>query len=126
MHELAICSALIDEVERVVRQRGARRAVVVVVRVGPLAGVEPDLLIRAYSIASAGTAAAGADLLFEEAPVRVVCRRCDAESSVPSNELSCPRCGCLSTQLVSGEELLLTRVELERDPEGNTGSACHV
>jgi hydrogenase nickel incorporation protein HypA/HybF len=122
VHELAICSALLDEVERVVRENRALRAVLIVVRVGPLAGVEPALLRSAYSIASAGTAAAGAELLLEEAPVRVRCRQCHAESGVASNELSCPHCGCLSTQLISGEELLLARVELERD----TGGACHV
>jgi hydrogenase nickel incorporation protein HypA/HybF len=126
MHELAICSALIDEIERVVRDHGARRAVAVVVRVGPLAGVEPALLSRAYSIASAGTAAAGAKLLLEQAPVSVRCRQCAAESGVPSNQLSCPRCGCLRTELVAGEELLLTRVELERDLVAEKGNACHV
>jgi hydrogenase nickel incorporation protein HypA/HybF len=113
MHELAICSALLQEVARVAQDHHAHRVRAIVVRVGPLAGVEPTLLSRAYSIASAGTPAAGAELLLEDAPVRVRCSRCEAESPVPSNDLACPSCGCWRTQLLSGDELLLTRVELE-------------
>lgn len=123
MHELALCSALIEEVARVARDHHAARVRSIVVRIGPLAGVEPALLARAYSIASAGTAAAGAELVLDDAPVRVRCLQCEAESEVASNDLSCPACGCWRTQLLSGEELLLTRVELEREPKE---SACDV
>jgi hydrogenase nickel incorporation protein HypA/HybF len=117
MHELAICSSLIDEVGRVACARPGHRVVSIAVRVGPLAGVEPGLLAAAFPIASAGTAAAGAQLLFEEAPVRVRCPSCDVESVVPCNRLSCPCCGGWRTELVSGDELLLIRVELERRGE---------
>jgi hydrogenase nickel incorporation protein HypA/HybF len=114
MHELAICTSLLQEVERVARERDGHRVVSIVVRVGPLSGVEPGLLERAYSVASAGSCARGAALVIEEAPVRVRCRECDACAGVKSNDLTCPHCGSWRTELLSGDELLLTRVELER------------
>ena len=43
MHELAICQALISQVEDVVRERSAR-VKRVLVGIGPLSGVEPRLL----------------------------------------------------------------------------------
>jgi len=118
VHELAICTALLDEVGRIARDSRARRVVSIVVRVGPLAGVEPASLRNAYCIASAGTPAAGARLVLEDSAVRVRCLQCDTEAAVPCNELSCPRCGCWRTQLLSGEELMLTSIELERETEG--------
>ena len=79
MHELAICQALIEQVEAIARQRAARVARVRVA-VGPLSGVEPRLLERAYPLACAGTVAEGSELAIDEVPVRVRCRDCGAES----------------------------------------------
>ena len=55
MHELAICQALIEQVERVARDNAARRILSITVSVGPLSGVEPQLLEHAYPLAAAGT-----------------------------------------------------------------------
>jgi hydrogenase nickel incorporation protein HypA/HybF len=120
MHELAICRALIEQVETIVRDRHAQRALSIVVRIGPLAGVEPMLLRSAYPLASAGTLAADASLVLEQSSVRVRCLECGAESEVESNRLLCRSCGQWRTEVLTGEELLLMSVELE------TGVADHV
>jgi hydrogenase nickel incorporation protein HypA/HybF len=122
VHELAICTSLLHEVERVLREHGGHRVVSIVVRVGPLSGVEPGLLERAYSVASAGSCAQGAALVLEDAPVRVRCRECDSCAGVKNNDLTCPRCGSWRTELMSGDELLLARVELERVTEVEAGT----
>lgn len=114
MHELAVCQGLMREVERVAHAAGAERVVGVTVRIGPLAGVEPQLLQSAFPLASAGTAAAGARLVIEHAPIQVRCRRCGHESQATTSHLVCGLCGHWQVQVVSGEELLLARVELLR------------
>lgn len=114
MHELAICQGLMREVERVAHAAGADRVVSVTVRIGPLSGVEPQLLESAFPLASAGTSAAGARLIIERAALRVRCQRCGGESEVPSTRLVCTHCGHWRVQVLSGEELLLARVELLR------------
>jgi hydrogenase nickel incorporation protein HypA/HybF len=117
MHELSICRALVQEVEQVARTRSAQRVISVVVRIGPLAGIEPKLLRSAFPLACAGTLACGAELVVEWTPVRVQCRECGARAEVAHNSLACPSCGSWRIQVVEGEELLLTRVELERAVE---------
>lgn len=112
MHELAVCQALLTEVERVARDTGAAEVRRVVLRVGPLSGIEPALLRRAFEVARAGGIAATAELSFEAAPVRVRCRECSAEGEVPPNRLLCPSCGSWHTELRAGDELLLQRLEL--------------
>jgi hydrogenase nickel incorporation protein HypA/HybF len=117
MHELSICQALMAEVGRLAREQRARRVVSVTVRIGPLSGTEPALLAGAFPLASAGTAAAGSRLIIERAQVRVQCLECGAQSPATATRLVCGSCGDWRVRVLSGEELLLTRVELERDDD---------
>ena len=95
MHELSICQALIEQVEATARKEGALQVVQVRVGIGPLAGVEPQLL--------------------QHLPVRVSCRECGQETGAEVANLACGKCGDWHTELVSGDEMLLTQVELVRD-----------
>jgi hydrogenase nickel incorporation protein HypA/HybF len=113
MHELAICQALIEQVERIARDNAAERVVAVVVAIGPLAGVEPKLLEHAYPLAAAGTVAEHATLRIESVPLKVRCRTCGAESEAAANRLLCGACADWHVDVTSGEEMLLQRVEIE-------------
>lgn len=113
MHELALCQALIEQVDRVARQNAARRVLSITVSVGPLSGAEPQLLEHAYAVAAAGTVAAEAALVIEAVPVVVRCRNCRAESEVAPNRLLCSACQGWQVDVIAGDELLLQRVEIE-------------
>jgi hydrogenase nickel incorporation protein HypA/HybF len=113
MHELAVCQALIEQVERVARDHDAQRVISVVISVGPLSGVEPKLLEHAYPLAAAGTVAEFASLLVETEPVRVRCRTCHAETDALPNRLVCAQCNDWQVDVTSGEQMLLKRVEIE-------------
>ena len=114
MHELSVCQALMAQVVDIAARENAERVTAIVLRMGPLSGVEPDLLADAFPIAAAGTPAEGAALHFERLPVRVHCSVCGAESDASVNRLLCGACGDYRTRLISGDELLLASVELER------------
>jgi hydrogenase nickel incorporation protein HypA/HybF len=112
MHELSICQSLLNQVEAVARREGAARVDLIRLRIGPLAGVVPELLGHAFEIARAGTLAAAAELITEEQPIRVRCTQCGAETDADINRLLCGQCGDYRTQLLSGDELLLVSLEL--------------
>ena len=113
MHELSVCLALLDKVMSIAGERDARRVTRIELTVGPLSGIEIDLLESAWPIASAGTLADSADFVVDAAPIVVHCSRCDEESSAHSNRLVCGHCGAYETRVVTGEEMILQRVELE-------------
>lgn len=113
MHELAICQALVEQVNDIVRQRGARSASRLRLRVGPLSGVVGDLLVSAFPLAAAGTCAEGAELNIVNASIRVRCQACGAETDALPNRLLCGSCGDWHTQLTAGDELILESVELQ-------------
>ena len=124
MHELSISQALLEQVEAVARQEGALQVVQVRVGIGPLSGVEPQLLQQAFQLARAGSIAATASLLIDRLPVRVSCRECGQETEAEVANLVCGNCGDWHTRLISGDEMLLTQVELVREtPAGKPADA---
>ena len=112
MHELSICTALMQQVERIAREHQAGRVERIVLQVGPLSGVEAPLLQRAWPLVSIGTLAQEAELVIETAAVTVRCTQCEAVSEVAPNRLLCAACGDFRTRLVSGDEMLLANMEL--------------
>lgn len=124
MHELAICQALMSQVETIARDNHAARVITITVGMGPLSGVEEQLLKNAYPIASADTVAAEAELVIQLSPVLVRCSSCNKESTVTANRLICNHCGDWRTELLSGDELILLRVELDK-PEQLAATALH-
>ncbi len=113
MHELSVCLSLLQQVETIALERNAVKVTAISLSIGPLSGVEPELLRNAYPLAVAGTVAEEAELIMEIADVVVRCSQCENETTVMPNKLLCGTCGDFRTQLVSGDELTLMRVELD-------------
>ena len=113
MHELSVCLSLLREVERVACENNAGRVTRIVVTVGPLSGVEPDLLRNAYPLAVAGTVAEDAEFQIDLSEIVVKCSQCGTESPARPNRLICGECGDYRTELVSGDEMILQSLELE-------------
>ncbi|MDE2183703.1 MAG: hydrogenase maturation nickel metallochaperone HypA [Alphaproteobacteria bacterium] len=109
MHELSICLSLLREVERAARGRSVTE---ITLAVGPLSGVEPQQLKRAFAVARAGTIAKDAELICRMRPVCFACSACGQEVEAPLDALSCPSCGDWQVRLRSGDKLLLESVTL--------------
>ena len=112
MHELSVCQELLSQVRATAHANGAASVGRITLRLGPLSGVEPELLQRAFEFARAGDLTGDAELVLEEAPVVIRCRRCGAQHETASNRLVCARCDDYHVDLVGGDELLLARIEL--------------
>jgi hydrogenase nickel incorporation protein HypA/HybF len=113
MHELSVCLSLLEQVGSIAAQKESTRVTRIELRVGPLSGVEADLLRNAWPLAAAGTIAVDAELVIEESDVVVHCSACNADSAARANRLICGQCGDFRTSLVSGDEMILQRLELE-------------
>lgn len=105
--------ALLEQVEAIAAERTAARVTRIELDIGPLSGIEPELLRNAYPIAAAGTVAESAELAINGTSVVVRCTVCGAESEVTHNRLVCAACGDFRTRIASGDEMILRSVELE-------------
>lgn len=108
MHELGLCSSIIEAVER---RAGERRVARVKVRVGRLHHVHPDAFEQSFAIAAMGTVAegAGADLVL--LPARARCGSCGSESEGDEVPVFCPACGGSGMEVTGGDELMLESIE---------------
>ncbi len=100
------------QVSEIAAGHGAAAVERIVIEVGPLSGLEPELLERAFAVVRASSCAAGAVLSIETPGVTIRCLTCDAESQPAPNRLICGSCGGYRTRVVAGDELRLRRVEL--------------
>ena len=120
MHEMSVCQGLLKQVEQIALERGASQVESILLSIGPLSGIEPPLLKRAFEIARSDTIAETAELEIETGPVIVECRSCGASGEAQVNHLLCPSCGDWQVNLTQGDELLLLRLEvsgIKDDPE---------
>jgi hydrogenase nickel incorporation protein HypA/HybF len=119
MHELSVCLSLVQQVVDIAQKNNAVAVDRVLIKIGPLSGIEPQLLRNAYPLAAVGTLAGDAELVIAAAEVEVRCNQCGAESRVAANRLLCPACGDFRTTLLSGDELLLQSVEMRTSERAN-------
>lgn len=112
MHELAICQGILSQVSTIAKEQGADRVDHIVLSVGPLSGVEPPLLDRAFEVARCGTVAEQATLEIRNSTLVITCRQCGNENEAEANRLLCSACGGWQVNVKQGDEMLLLRVEL--------------
>jgi hydrogenase nickel incorporation protein HypA/HybF len=112
MHELSIAEAVVEVSSR---HAAGRRVRSIRLEVGHLRQVVVPSLQFAFELLTGGTELEGAELVVEEIPARGRCRACQAESTMTSFPLQCSRCGGIEMEIVAGEELLVSELELEEE-----------
>jgi hydrogenase nickel incorporation protein HypA/HybF len=108
MHELGLCSSIVDAVERRAGERPVRR---VRVRVGRLHHVHPEAFAQSFAVAASGTVAEGANAELVLLPVRARCADCGALFEADDIPVLCESCGGSGVELVGGDELVLESIE---------------
>ncbi len=95
------------------QQAGAKRVLVLKLRVGALSGVVPEALQFAFEALAPGTAAEGAQLAIEPVPARFWCVPCAREFTAEEMFAECPECHAPSAELRAGRDLQLASLEIE-------------
>ncbi len=112
MHEYSLVEALVRRVDDEARQRRATAVHRLRVRIGELAGVDPELFRTAYETFRAGTVCAGAALELVSQPARWACPACGATVERGA-VLRCEACRQPARLDPDGDALLLDAIEME-------------
>jgi hydrogenase nickel incorporation protein HypA/HybF len=108
MHELGLCSSIVNAVEQ---RAGERPVVRVRVRVGRLHHVHPEAFDQSFAVAAMGTVAQDASAELVLLPITARCNGCGGEWEAEEIPLSCPTCGAVDVELTGGDELTLESIE---------------
>lgn len=111
MHEYSIVQSLVERVGEEMRRAEATAVHGIVISIGELSGVEPELLATAYETFRTGTVCERATLQIRKVPAAYRCFSCDREIA-RSAILRCPYCS-RPARLEAGDEITLERIELE-------------
>ncbi len=110
MHELSLCRSI----HGVVEEAAAGRAVATVhLQVGQLRQVVPQTLTYCWALVVEGTSLAGSVLEIDHVPVVLDCHACGDTTTVEHVlVLTCASCGGGDIALRTGEEMLVTSIDV--------------
>ena len=112
MHELSICTAI----AKIAHQAAAGRPVERVrVDIGHLRQVVPATLSHSWEMVVFGTPLDSVPLEVREVEAVIECRHCGMRTQLDDPIFRCGVCGSSDTEVVSGEELLVTSIDLTVD-----------
>jgi len=113
MHEYSIVQSLLESCEEHANANDATKVTKVVVKIGALSGVEPDLLQTAFDTFKEKTICDGCEFVINYQKVVIECLDCKEQSTLEKNEFTCPHCDSYSTKVIDGEDMFLMSLELE-------------
>src|SRR5487761_2206095 len=114
MHEISLVRNIFSTLEEEFPERmGELRGIYL--KVGLLSNVQPILMQNAFDAVIQDEKKYGRTSLHVEVlPIRIYCEQCRAESEVNHFRFVCASCGTPSTQIIQGNEMLITKVEFEQ------------
>jgi hydrogenase nickel incorporation protein HypA/HybF len=113
MHEVGIAASVLDAVRAEVGKHPGRRAAVVALRIGELAGVDPESLRFGFEALVKESELEPLRLEVEYLPRVQRCLDCNGSFQADRYTLACPACDSLRGECISGDELDIARIELE-------------
>jgi len=113
LHELSLTQSLIEIAEEHARREGAETIVSLTLEIGALSGVIREAVEFAFEACSRGTLAEGATLDIIDVPALGHCTDCDQQCAMQSLVDTCPHCGAFAVEIMQGQEMTLTEMEID-------------
>ena len=114
MHEMTVTQGIMDIVLKTARDNNASKVKAVNLTVGTLAQVVPDCVAFYFEILTKDTVVEGAVLNIKTVQARAKCSGCGHEFEADDMLLKCPQCGDVLGKLISGRELAVTSIDIDK------------
>lgn len=113
MHEYSIVQSLLESCEEHAQQNEAKEVTKVIVKIGVLSGVEPQLLETAFNTFKEKTICHNATFIINIQEVVILCLDCNTTSTLKKHEFSCLKCQSNHIEVKEGEDMYLMSLEME-------------
>ncbi len=113
MHEMAVAGGIINILSQKLAELGDCKLIGMQLAVGKLSGIEEHSLRFALDTLLVGAGFADVELHFHDQPALFKCSGCSWQGQLQSFNMSCPDCEGSDLELVSGQDVILERIEVE-------------
>ncbi len=121
---MAVTQSIFSTVLDYAEKNDASRVLKVNLKIGKITGVVGDCVKFYFEVMSKGTLAEGARLEIEEVVTKARCYSCGQEFEIKDNfDLVCPNCSNFGAEILSGKELFIESIEIERNLVENQNRA---
>jgi hydrogenase nickel incorporation protein HypA/HybF len=111
MHELSVTKSILDLCVQEAKKNGLKKVSKVVVKLGKFTGFSAEAISFYFTSLEAGTACAGARLVFEDIPIRIKCPKCGFEGMIEEPVFVCPECQGKRLDITGGREFYIESIE---------------
>lgn len=122
MHEAGIAQDLIEVAIQHLQRVPHGPVRLLHVRIGEMAGVNPDSLDFAFEAFGKGTELEGARLAIERLPLSVDCAACGQRTAVVNYVFRCAACNAEQVKIATGRELQFVSIDTD-DLEETAGAS---
>ena len=113
MHELSVAQNIIETIEQNVPKDELCNVREVLLKLGEYSGVVADSLKFSYEIITSGNELQHSALKIENIPFSIKCNSCGSITTNSYGLRECAECLKTDTEVLSGEELLISEIVLE-------------
>ena len=112
MHELSLCRRIISMIEETAREDSFTVVKSIHLSIGKLSCIEAEALRFGFESLSKNSIAQGASLELTHTPASARCMACNEIIEVEQYAQNCPLCSHQYLQLISGDEMRITQLEV--------------
>ena len=113
MHELSLAEKINNTIKDLCERSDWARVRRIVLKVGRMRQIDPELLSFAFNVVAKGTVSEGAEVSVMELATVFLCHLCNKETNTEGTVFMCLNCGSTDVELRSGMELTIESMEVE-------------
>ena len=113
MHEMSIAQNILDIVDEYMTNEDGQKLKEVAVEIGELVAVVPDSLTFCYDVLIEETPYQDSKLSIGIIPLSGSCPVCNKLFKIKNYDFACPSCQSTDIQVMGGQELRITHLEVE-------------
>ncbi len=122
MHEFSFAYNIFQVAEATAIKYKAKKITEVLLEIGELTLIVPELLQRSFEMATKGSIAEGAKLKIQIVPGKIKCRECDKDSAVSITRdaqltglqlFKCSHCGSNNTEIIEGKKANVKNIKIQ-------------
>jgi len=113
MHEISLAQNILDIIDETLANEKFTTLKEVVVEIGELVAVVPDSLQFCYTALIEHTPYHDSKLSINILPLEAKCKSCSLKFKINNLSFNCPVCQSQDLEIVQGQELRISHVEVE-------------